>query len=214
MRTIALSFALLSLTSCIISSPAKGPVEERTITTTEDITGIAVSGGLNVIIDEAIPYGQVRVLTNSDIFEYVEVEVIDNTLNLGMKSCPIRPEQLTLRIPAYNLNSIAASGGSDVEWNNCANETLAIAASGGADIEIKGVCTTLMATASGGADVDLDELIAEVVTASASGGADIQVYATKQLTVNASGGADVEYSGNPTSTNINTSGGAEVSIND
>lgn len=214
MRTIALSFALLSLTSCIISSPAKGPVEERTITTSEEITGIAVSGGLNVIIDEAIPYGQVRVLTNSDIFEYVEVEVVDNTLNLGMKSCPIRPEQLTLRIPAYNFNSIAASGGSDVEWNNCANETLAIAASGGADIEIKGVCTTLMATASGGADVDLDELIAEVVTASASGGADIQVYATKQLTVNASGGADVEYSSNPTSTNINTSGGAEVGRND
>ena len=95
-----------------------------------------------------------------------------------------------------------------------ANETLAIAASGGADIEIKGVCTTLTVTASGGADVDLDELIAEVVTAAASGGADIQVYATKQLTVQASGGADVEYSGNPTSTNINTSGGAEVSIND
>ena len=91
MRTIALSFALLSLTSCIMSSPAKGPVEERTIKTTEEITGIAVSGGLNVIIDDTIPYGQVRIFTNSDVFEYVEVEVIDNTLNLGMKSCPIRP---------------------------------------------------------------------------------------------------------------------------
>ena len=210
MRTIALSFALLSLTSCIISSPAKGPVEERTITTSEEITGIAVSGGLNVIIDDAIPYGQVRVLTNSDIFEYVEVEVIDNTLNLGMKSCPICPEQLTMRIPAYNLNSIAASGGSDVEWNNCANETLAIAASGGTDIEIKGVCTTLTATASGGADVDLDELIAEDVSVAASGGADVHVHALKSLIVQASGGADVEYSGNPITKDINTSGGADV----
>lgn len=214
MRTIALSFALLSLTSCIISRPAKGAVEERTITTTEEITAIAVSNGFNVIIDETIPHGEVRVLTNTDIFEYLDIEVTDKTLNLGMKPCNISTQTLEVRMPAYNLNSISASGGSDVEWHNCANETLAIAASGGADVEIKGVCTTLTVTASGGADVDLDELIAEVVTAAASGGADIQVYATKQLTVDASGGADVEYSGNPTSTNINTSGGAEVGRND
>ncbi len=214
MRTIALSFALLALTSCIISSPAKGPVEQRTITTTEEITAIAVSNGFNVIIDETIPHGEVRVLTNTDIFEYVEVEVIDNTLNLGMKSCPIRPEQLTIRIPAYNLNSIAASGGSDVEWHNCTAEELVIVASGGADVEIRGHCTTLTVAISGGADADLEELIAENVSVDASGGADAHVHATKHLTVQASGGADVEYSGNPTSTNINTSGGAEVGRND
>ena len=214
MRVIALSFALLALTSCIISRPAKGAIEQRTITTSEEITAIAVSNGFNVIIDETIPHGEVRVLTNTDIFEYLDIEVTDKTLNLNMKPCNISTQTLEVRIPAYNLNSIAASGGSDVEWNNCAAEELVIVASGGADIEIRGHCTTLTVAISGGADADLEELIAENVSVDASGGADAHVHATKQLTVDASGGADVEYSGNPTSTNINTSGGAEVGRND
>ena len=210
MRTIALSFALLSLTSCIISSPAKGPVEERTITTTEEITGIAVSGGVDVIIDDAIPYGQMRIFTNSDIFEYIEVEVIDNTLNLGMKPCNISTQTLEVRMPAYNLNSISASGGSDVEWSGCVAESLTIAASGGANVDINGQCQQLIVAASGGADIDLEELISEDVSVAASGGADIHVHASKSLIVQASGGADVEYSCNPITKDINTSGGADV----
>lgn len=169
-----------------------------------------MSNGFNVIIDETIPHGEVRVLTNTDIFEYVEVEVIDNTLNLGMKPCNISTQTLEVRMPAYNLNSISASGGSDVEWNNCANETLAIAASGGADVDINGQCQQLIVAASGGADIDLEELIAEDVSVAASGGADVHVHASKSLIVQASGGADVEYSGNPITKDINTSGGADV----
>ncbi len=108
-----------------------------------------------------------------------------------------------------NLN-LVASGGTDTSLSNIKAGSVDIAASGGADVEIKGQCTDLSITISGGADADLDELFAEHASVTASGGSDTSVYASKSLTIEASGGADIFYSGTPTSTNINTSGGAGV----
>ena len=108
-----------------------------------------------------------------------------------------------------NLN-LVASGGTDTYLSNIKAGSVDIAASGGADVEVKGQCTNLSITISGGADADLDELFAENTDITASGGSDASVYASKSLTIEASGGADVFYSGAPTSTNINTSGGAGV----
>lgn len=108
-----------------------------------------------------------------------------------------------------NLN-LVASGGTDTNLSNIKAGSVDIAASGGADVEIKGQCTDLNITISGGADADLEELFAEHASVTASGGSDTSVYASKSLTIEASGGADVFYSGAPTSTNINTSGGAGV----
>ena len=106
--------------------------------------------------------------------------------------------------------SIAASGGADANLYYLKAENIDIAASGGSDMELRGGCTNLSIAASGGTDIDLDELFAENTSVSASGGSDVSVYASMSLTINAAGGADVYYSGAPTSTNINTSGGASV----
>jgi hypothetical protein len=108
-----------------------------------------------------------------------------------------------------NLN-LVASGGTDTSISNIKAGSVDIAASGGADVEIKGQCTDLSITISGGADADLEELFAEHASVTASGGSDASVYASKSLTIEALGGADVFYSGAPTSTNINTSGGAGI----
>lgn len=106
--------------------------------------------------------------------------------------------------------SLSVSGGADASLNNIKAENVDITASGGADVEATGQCSILNVTVSGGADADLDELYAEQANVSASGGSDASVYASKSLTIEASGGADVFYSGAPTSTNINTSGGAGI----
>jgi hypothetical protein len=146
--------------------------------------------------------------------DILDICVEDGTLNIRQKSYYLRAETLEVRIPHYDYSAIATSGGSDFEWDNCNVESLVIATSGGADIEISGLCKQLTVAASGGADLDLEELIAECVEVSISGGADAGVHATNSLTINASGGADIYYTGNPSTTDINTSGGASVSRND
>lgn len=237
MRTITLFLSTILFTSCInvISTQkfAEGPIEERTLPITEEITAIAASNGADVIVDPTLPASEIRVTTHTDIFDILEIKTNKGTIEIGLTSNSLRAKTFEVRIPILAYKDIAVSGGSDFTWDNCVAEELSIAASGGADVditcnsskinlaisggadaEISGRCITLNVSASGGADADLDELMAENVNVSASGGADVEVYATKSLTVEASGGADVAFSGNPEKRDINRSGGAAVYVND
>lgn len=237
MRTITLFLSTILFTSCIniISTQkfAEGPIEERTLPITEEITAIAASNGADVIVDPTLPASEIRVTTHTDIFDILEINTSKGTIEIGLTSNSLRAKTFEVRIPILAYKDIAVSGGSDFTWDNCVAEELSIAASGGADVditsnsstinlaisggadaEISGRCITLNVAASGGADANLDELMAENVNVSASGGADVEVYATKSLTVNASGGSDVAFRGNPEKKDIERSGGADVYVND
>ena len=233
MKRISLILITIALTSCIniISSTnlSEAPIEERTFPITEQVTAIAASHGADVIVDPTLAASEMRVTTHTDIFDILECDIKNETLSIGLTSNSIRAKTFEVRIPILAYKDIAVSGGSDFKWNNCVAEELSIAASGGADVditsqsskinlaisggadaEISGRCITLVVAASGGADASLEELIANDVTVAASGGADVTVHATETLVVEASGGADVAYTGNPTTKDINRSGGADV----
>lgn len=233
MKRISLILITTALTSCIniISSTnlSEAPIEERTFPITEQVTAIAASHGADVIVDPTLAASEMRVTTHTDIFDILECDIKNETLSIGLTSNSLRAKTFEVRIPILAYKDIAVSGGSDFKWNNCVAEELSIAASGGADVditsqsskinlaisggadaEISGRCITLVVAASGGADASLEELIANDVTVAASGGADVTVHATESLVVEASGGADVAYTGNPTTKDINRSGGADV----
>ena len=234
MRNITLIFSVLALSSCINIGAnfklTKGDIEERTIIIPEGATALVTSHGADVTVDYSLRPNEVRVKTHSDMFDILKVEVEDSTLSIGTKQNSLYAKTFEVRIPALAYNDIATLGGSDLSWCNCTAEnltitasggsdvelnggifnTLSITTSGGADVEIKGQCTDLSVTASGGTDTDLSELFAEKASISASGGSDVSVNASKSLTIDASNGADVYYSGMPTTTNINTSGGASI----
>ena len=233
MKTLATILSALALTSCITivgtTKFSEAPVEERTLTINTDVTAIAASSDAEIIVDATLPANEIRVKTHTDIFDILEITSDNQTLEVGLREHTLRAKTFEVRIPILAYNSIAASGGADIEWHDCRAEMLTIAASGGADIDIEGQCgdiilaisggadaemagncINLSVAASGGADADLDDLMAMNVEVSASGGADVAVHATKSLTVNASGGADVSYCGNPESKDINRSGGGDV----
>lgn len=233
MKSISLIFSIIALSSCIniISSTnlSEAPIEERTFPITEQVTAITASHGADVIVDPTLAASEMRVTTHTDIFDILECDIKNETLSIGITSNSLRAKTFEVRIPILAYKDIAVSGGSDFTWDNCVAEELSIAASGGADVditgqsskinlaisggadaEISGRCIELYIAASGGADADLDELMAENVNVSASGGADVTVHATHSLVVEASGGADVSYKGNPTTKEIERSGGADV----
>lgn len=218
MRTIASIFtaiAALTLTSCItisgLDERASGPIEERTFDIEGDIRALVSSCGAEVTVDSTLPRGKVRVVTNSDIYDIIEIKAKESSLEIGLKSGEhLRADTFEVYVPAYDYNTLGISSGSSFEWEGCSVEALTIAISAGADAEISGTCTTLVVAASAGAHADLVELVAERATATASAGADVTVRATESLTIVASSGASVSFAGNPTNKDINTSSGADV----
>ncbi len=230
-RLLTILTATLCLASCtiVIGERAKGEIIEKTLTISDEPVALAISHGFDVVVDATLPRGEVRVTTHSDIMDMVDIRVEEATLNIKLKSTKLRAETLSVRVPEYDYNTVAISGGADLQWHDSKAKMLTVAASGGADVdivtvselvtlsvsggadvELKGSSKQLSVAASGGADVDTSELKAENVEVSASGGADVDVYASNSLTVEASGGADVSYEGNPATKNINTSGAADV----
>lgn len=119
-----------------------------------------------------------------------------NIKNLNSIKASGGSDVISYGILNFPLLKIAASGGADVELNVRANNLL-LNASGGADIKLKGVTRNMEANASGGSDIDAKHLIAQFAKASASGGADITLNVVKALNASASGGGDISYLGDP-----------------
>lgn len=231
MKIKVLAFATIALmaASCIAQQLAEGSIEDYDYTVSGEVKALATSGGVDVIVDDTLQPGEVRVRTHTDVIESVEVYTKGSTLYIKQTTCRLRPKVLEVRVPDYDYESVAASGGSDITWHGCDAPVLTVAASGGADVDIEansesitistsggadvemwGSCRQLDVAASGGADVSTERLVAEHVTLSASGGADVEVHAVESITILASGGAEVTYSGNPRINDINISGGADV----
>ncbi len=209
---VALS-AMLFAVSCFPVIKGEGDVitEQRTFDT--PIEGLAVSSGIDVILDSSVPVGEARIITSQNIMEYVVIETQNNSLRVEMRrGNGYDVDRLEVRLSPEGLTSFAVSGGAELE---CLDElvvdgNIAIAVSGGADVELRGSCRELSVAVSGGADAHLGELCAEKVSAAASGGADLEVYATTSYDINASGGADVEYRLTSATVKTYASGGADI----
>lgn len=218
MKRIVSIFSILALSSCInIHSTlrvANGPIEERIIPLTNNITALAASNGADIIVDPTLPTSYIHVTTHSDIFDILNVEEKDNTLHIGLEPHTLSAKTFLVRIPVFAYNEIALSGGCDFIWNGCIAEELSIITSGGADVELSGKCDKLSILTAGGSDTNIEALIADSVNVNASGGADIEITGIcKSLHINASGGTDVDLKELLAEVvNVSASGGADVMV--
>ena len=175
MKTLATILSALALTSCITivgtTKFSEAPVEERTLTINTDVTAIAASSDAEIIVDATLPANEIRVKTHTDIFDILEITSDNQTLEVGLREHTLRAKTFEVRIPILAYNSIAASGGADIEWHDCRAEMLTIAASGGADVAVHPT-KSLTVNASGGADVSYCGN-PESKDISRSGGADV-----------------------------------------
>lgn len=211
---LCLAVATCGLTACSTSLiPAKGAVEERVITISEQINALDISHGFDVVVDKTLTQNEILINTHSDIYEYIDIHVEGSSLHINLKHCKLYAKTLEVRIPEYDINSIAISGGADLVWHDASLSTLALAASGGSDVEMTCTSAKLSITASGGTDIDINGNF-ENLAIVASGGSDVEMAGqSKQLSVAASGGTDINL-GELTAevVTITASGGADVDI--
>lgn len=203
--------ALLLVASCIGVYRADGPIESRSVMLTGDVTAIAVSYDMEVVVDAALAENEVRIVTHSDVIDHVKVYVEEQTLYVKLDvPRAISTDILEVYIPKFSYSSLAISAGAEFSDRAFSGEELTIAASAGAEVDISGEADALTVAASAGADLSLDELRVKSATVSASAGAEVEVYVTESLVANVSAGAEVSYKGNPTNVEVSKSAGATV----
>ena len=185
---------------------------ERTYPLNEDIVAIEAASGIDVVVDSTLAKEELLVFSNKEDFSNFEMKVENGKLSVSVKSVLI-PKVYKVYVPAFNLEALTLSGGSDLEWDGCAVDRLIVKLSGGSDCEVAGRCNTLVVEASGGSDADLEDLLACDVTVEASGGSDVSVHATRTISLRASGGSDVSITGTPQILGWDVSGGSDVEMN-
>ena len=184
---------------------------ERVYPLYEEIVAIEVES-IDVVVDSTLAKEELLVFSNKEEFSNFEMKVENGKLSVSVKSVLI-PKVYKVYVPAFNFEALTLSGGSDLEWDDCAVDRLTVTLSGGSDCEVAGHCNTLAVVASGGSDADLEDLLAGDVSVTASGGSDVSVHATRTISLSASGGSDVSITGTPQILRWDVSGGSDVEMN-
>ena len=202
-------------------------------TETRDLSGfeaVAVGGGIDLLLRQGDRF-IVEVRSDDDASEII-TEVVAGKLE-------IRRERSfgfnwgdagSVNVTLPKLVALTASGGSEVEAEGAltgdaleivvsggsdvtidvAVDTIEVSASGGADVSLTGTARAARLTSTGGSDLNAGRFTAGEVNVNSSGGSDLVVAVRDKITGHASGGSDISYSGQPSSVDIDTSGGSDV----
>jgi putative autotransporter adhesin-like protein len=77
-------------------------------------------------------------------------------------------------------------------------------------VSLSGTARAARLTSTGGSDLNAGRFTAGEATVNSSGGSDLVVAVRDKISGHASGGSDVAYSGQPSTVDIDTSGGSDV----
>eukprot|EP01132_Coremiostelium_polycephalum_P014900 gene14900-18051_t len=211
-------FLLLVLLSFGSLATVAQPSKNFNIT---DFNEIVVSSGIDLYLTQA-GSENIKLVGDEELIQNIEVEKKGNTLSIKYKEGMtwrrvFKGKSAKAYVSFKNLNSLVASGGSDVfTQNEIKSDKLNLRASGGSDLKLKvtvrdldlrasggsdvnlsGSATNMQISSSGGSDINAFDLIAENAKVTSSGGSDANVHVTKALEATASGGSDIHYKGDP-----------------
>jgi hypothetical protein len=197
-----------------------------------DFTEVATGYGATIDITAGDEYA-VTVEMDDNLEPYVEVTNTGGRLSIllsdNMKI--FTNTRLNIDITMPELKGISLSGGSigtitgfgsqqpfhvelsggSVLHGDIESSYTGVDISGGSQIDLTGTSGDLELNASGGSFAFLGGFTVEDVTLDVSGGGEMKIHPTGTIRGHASGGAMVQYDGNPTSVEVQTSGGAQVS---
>ncbi len=207
--------------------------QQRNLNTS--FSAISVSGAIDIYISQSNE--EVLAVSASDpkYRDRIIAEVIDGVLRIYYNEKGLNFTSGNKKLKAYisfkNINSIKASGSSDVYANGVIQaENLKLVLSGSSDFKgavdvgelkldqsgssdanISGRAEKAIIEASGASDVKGYNLQVNYCIASASGASDIQITVNKEITATASGASDIYYKGSPTQKDIKSSGASSIS---
>lgn len=223
------------LALCILAgAQAQAEVEQRDL---KDFTEIEVSGGIDLELKQGDSFS-VEVDSGDVDLDEVITDVRGDNLRIRRDWDDKRfgffsdfdHDRILVRITLPVLEDLQTSGGSDVEAEGVFKteefdlrtsggsrvslavevDTIDIEASGGSDIRLEGSARWVIARTSGGSELDARALNATNADLRASGSSDTEITVLESIIARASGSSDITYSGDPSDTDFDTSGGADI----
>lgn len=192
--------------------------------------GLHVSGMFEVFLVEGnSPH--ISIETDENLQEYVIAEVRNNILTLRMKeNNRYDPTRLDVYVTTNSLSELKLSGATSVSSDHtlsAANLTISISGagdmnlkvdaerlkthvSGAGNVRISGNAQDHQIRISGVASINCLNLETLDTDVSISGAGSAKVNATQKINASVSGVGSIEYSGNPQSKNLNTSGAGSI----
>lgn len=195
-----------------------------------DFDSIDVSHAFTVHVSQGTEC-KVTVRVPQNLMKYLVVEVNHRTLNIGFQqgnsyqNCDgevdiempaIHTVRLSGACDAYfsgiwetDLLDVSMSGASDLEGTFEARR-MQLGLSGASEIKLKGKTGQLSVDGSGASEFHLQSLAAEEVSVDLSGACSARVDVSGSLNADLSGASDLQYSGNPSLSRMDTSGGSSI----
>lgn len=221
LRLTSLIFALGLLISKLFAAPV-APVsndwsdkDTRTFKV-QPFTKINLEGAYKVILEQG-PVQQLRIKTDPDNFQYIDVQSEVSSLSLKITKKHFNFDELILYITFKDLEQLVieggisletkgyvdlkdfylhVEGGADIEMNLKAQK-LKVIGQGGVKFEFDGIADELDATVSGAGHLDAYDLKTKITYCKLEGVVAASVYATGELHATISGVGKIRYRGDP-----------------
>ena len=184
-----------------------------------NFNAISIAGGWTADIRYSETFS-IQIETDENIFPYLDISRICNTLNIGFKSgYSISPTQckvsitmpalirlqtagsLTAVISSFNIPqatmSIDISGSGNITARDITVNTLKVDVSGSADFSATGKAENMIADISGSGDIKTTDFETEKADISISGSGSAKVWVTRHLKADIGASGSVRYKGNP-----------------
>lgn len=230
MKNLCKGFSLILfcalLTSCasdwINKKTIKGNRETTTQTReiTPDFKQLTTSSMIDVILIPEENDGTLELKGESNLLDYIETEVKDESLHIRFKkNYNISAHgKLEVTVKSNQIENILTAGSGDIKTNGTLNvpaltiektgsgdmdlaldvQELKIHSSGSGDFKLKGKADNLSIEKTGSGDVRAFDLEVENATVSSTGSGDADLNVAQKLSFNSTGSGDVRYKGNPT----------------
>jgi hypothetical protein len=202
--------------------------------TTQSYDKIEAVGSLDVHL-ELGNEGNISVSTDSNLQEYIIVEVKDNTLVLRTKNnVTLKTKKgIHITVPFESISGVSLVGSGDIDTKDTIktdsfdvsvtgsgdivlaveSNTLDAKVTGSGDLTLTGMATNLEVKVSGSGDFKGSSLNSENTQVYVSGSGDAEVTATKSIKARVNGSGDIRYSGNPVSSDTKVMGSGDISSN-
>jgi hypothetical protein len=226
---------LLFLTLSTLSIYAQTTEEIRNIS---NFKGIRTSSGIDLYIKQG-NIESIKIVGDKDKMEKVITEKEGDILKIyaGSKKGWFNfdfdwsnKKAIKVYVTIKNLNSLSATGGSDVfsegkldlinlevRATGGSDITLDLDAdellcetTGGSDVILSGTTTVFKAFSTGGSDLKASKLRSNYCTVSSTGGSDAYVWAEKEISISTTGGSDVYHKGGARVVKSSATGGSDI----
>jgi len=227
---VAVTFTVLILRGWPGGLVGSGNLETEEYAFT-DFTEVEIGSAFEFEIEQSSSYS-INVTADDNVIDYVQVSQVGQTLKIRLRRVAfLGPVTLRASVTMPQLRGLTASGAShgtvsnfsstedlDITVSGASMVTGDITAgnvdfgiSGASTIQLEGSANDIDANVSGASRFNLDAFTVNNADVNFSGASSGTVNLNGRLDANLSGASILWYIGEPTSTDINTSGGSTVS---